>query len=134
MNMRTTTTKKDMQPSELIAEQISKLTDWRGEMMAHLRRIILEADPDISEEWKWGTPVWSHNGMVCSAAAFKDHVKLNFFNGAAIRDSKGLFNGGQEAKNSRSIDFSRGTEINETALMDFIQAAVSYNSRGDKTK
>lgn len=134
MNMRTISTKEDMLPSELIAEQISKLTDWRGEMLAHLRRIILEADPDISEEWKWGAPVWSHNGMVCSAAAFKDHVKLNFFSGAALDDPKGLFNAGLDAKASRSIDFSQGAKINETALKELIKAGVSYNLSGNKKK
>ena len=121
-------------PSELITEQISNLGDWRGQTVAQLRRIILEADPDITEEWKWGTAVWSHNGMVCSAAAFKDHVKLNFFNGAALEDPEGLFNAGRDAKASRSIDFSQGEKINEAALKDLIRAGITFNLSGHHKK
>ena len=85
-------------PAQLIAEQIAGLGDWRGSVYARLRELVLEAVPGISEEWKWGTAVWTHNGMVCSAGVFKDHVKLNFFKGASLEDAKGILqrrSGGQ---------------------------------------
>ncbi len=114
-------------PSELISGQIAGLADWRGEMLAHLRRLILEAAPGINEEWKWGTAVWSRDGLICSAGAFKDHVKLNFFKGAALEDPKGLFNAGLEAKATRAIDFGEGEPVDEPALQDLVRAAVALN-------
>ncbi len=116
-----------MKPSEYISEQISNLGDWRGEKLARLRKIILAADPDINEEWKWGTAGWSHNGMVCSAGAFKDHVRLNFFKGAALEDPDKLFNAGLEAKESRGIDFGEGNEIAAAGISAMIKRAVAYN-------
>ena len=87
-----------MNASERIDQQIAELSDWRGQMIARLRRLIHEADPGITEEWKWNTPVWSHQGLVCSAGAFKQAVKLNFFEGASLEDSHKLFNAGLDAK------------------------------------
>lgn len=89
-----------MQPSELIDKQISDLPDWRGQLMARLRILIYQADPDLTEDWKWNTPVWSSNGTVCAIAAFKDHLKINFFKGASLPDPHALFNSGLEAKTS----------------------------------
>jgi hypothetical protein len=132
--MDKTDTKIDMTPSELISDQILKLTDWRGQMLARLRRLIFEAAPDITEEWKWGTAVWSQRGMVCSAGAFKDHVKLNFFKGASLEDPNGLFNAGGDAKATRAIDFNQGDKIDEAALKNLVRAAVAYNLVGDKKK
>lgn len=123
-----------MNPSQLITNQIAELADWRGKMLARLRKLIHEADPDITEEWKWDTAVWTHKGNVCAAGAFKDHVKLNFFKGASLKDPKGLFNAGLDAKASRAIDFSEGDKINEAALKDLIRAAVAYNMSGGKKK
>jgi hypothetical protein len=126
---------KDSQtPSQLITNQIAELADWRGKMLAQLRKLIHKADPDITEEWKWGTAVWSDKGLVCSAGAFTDHVKLNFFKGAALEDPKGLFNAGLKAKATRAIDFSEGDKINEPALKELIRAAVDYNMSGSKKK
>src|SRR3970282_283428 len=105
-------------PSQLITNQIAELADWRGKMLAQLRQLIHEADPDITEEWKWGTGVWSHNGSVVSIGAFKDHVKVNFFKGASLNDPKGLFNAGLEAKATRAIDLHEGDKLNEAALQD----------------
>jgi len=130
--MKTTDVKDIMTPSEHITEQISELGDWRGEMLARLRKLILEAAPDITEEWKWGTAVWSQKGLVCSAAAFKDHVKLNFFEGASLEDPKGLFNAGHDAKATRAIDFSKGSSIDESALKALIREAVMYNRSNGK--
>ena len=123
---------KAMTPSQLITNQIAELAGWRGDILARLRKLILEAVPGITEEWKWGTAVWSQKGLVCSVGAFKDHMKLNFFKGAALEDPLGLFNAGLDAKASRAIDFSQGDDINEPALKDLVRAAVAYNMSGAK--
>jgi len=103
-------------------------------MLARLRKLILEAAPDLTEEWKWDTPVWAYKGNVVAGGVFKDHVKLNFFKGASLEDPKGLFNAGLDAKATRAIDFSEGDEINGAALKDLVRAAVSYNTAGGKKK
>ena len=115
-------------PTRLITRKIASLGDWRGEMLAQLRDVIHKADPDIREQWKWGTAVWAHDGMVCSAATFKDHVKLNFFRGAALDDPKGLFNAGLDAKATRAIDFGEGDAVDEPAVRDLLRAAVALNA------
>jgi hypothetical protein len=125
--MKTMDTELDKTPSQLITGRIAELTDWRGEVFARLRKLILEAAPGITEEWKWGTAVWTQNGLVCSVAAMKDHVKLNFFKGASLKDPKGLFNNGLEAKATRSIDFHVHDGIDEPAVKELIRAAVAYN-------
>jgi hypothetical protein len=123
-----------MNASELIDELIAKLTDWRGVTFANIRKIIRDADPDIVEEWKWmGSPVWSHDGIVCLANAFKDKVKLTFYEGASLPDSEQLFNSGLDGKKWRTIDFHKGDNINESALKKLIQSAVDYNKSNEKT-
>src|ERR1051326_5738285 len=117
-----------MNPSERIDQCIAELTDWRGSTVARLRKLILEADPSITEEWKWETPVWSHKGLVCSAGVFKQAVKMNFFQGAALEDSHNLFNAGLDAKKTRAIDFHEGDPIDEPALKDLIRTAVAHNT------
>jgi hypothetical protein len=119
-------------PSQLITDSIAELGDWRGKLLARLRKLILESDPDITEEWKWDTPVWTHKGLVCSAGAFKDHVKLNFFKGASLKDPKGLFNAGLDAKATRAIDFREGDKIDASSLEDLIRFAVALNLSGRK--
>jgi len=121
-------------PSQLITNQIAELADWRGKMLARLRQLILEAAPGITEEWKWGTAVWSHNGNVVAVGAFKDHLKINFFKGASLKDPKGLFNSGLEAKATRAIDLHAGDKINEAALKELIRAAVAHNTTSGKKK
>jgi hypothetical protein len=123
--MDTAEKKTTMSPSERINEYIAGLTDWHGEVLARLRKLIREADSDMVEEWKWGSPVWSKNGMICSGSAFKDHVKLNFFKGASVPDPHGLFNAGFEAKESRGIDFFKGEKINEAGLTELVRAAMA---------
>jgi hypothetical protein len=113
--------------SQLITNQIAELNDWRGVMLAQLRKLIHEADPELTEEWKWNTAVWTRNGLICAVGAFKDHVKVNFFKGASLKDPKHLFNAGLEAKATRAIDFSEGANLNAAALKDLIRAAVAYN-------
>jgi hypothetical protein len=130
--MKKESSKGSQTPSDLIDNQIAELGDWRGKLIAKLRKLIHEADPDIAEEWKWGTAVWTHKGMVCSTGAFKDHVKLNFFMGASLKDPKKLFNAGLEAKATRAIDFNEGEKLNETALKALIREAVAYNVSGGK--
>jgi hypothetical protein len=118
-----------MNPSQRITDRIAELDDWRGELLARLRRLVLEAAPGIAEDWKWDSPVWVHQGNVVSAGAFKDHVKLNFFKGAALADPHGLFNAGLEAKKTRSIDIREDETIDEAALKEMIRAAVALNEQ-----
>ncbi len=120
-----------MEPSELIDKQIAGLGDWRGHCRYQVRKIINDAAPDIKEEWKWGTAMWSRNGNVCALGAFKDHLKLNFFKGASLEDPHGLFNGGLDAKQSRSVDFHKSDAIDESGLKDLVSSAAAYN-KGQK--
>ncbi len=123
-----------MQPSELIDDLIAKLTDWRGVTFTNIRKIIRDADPEIVEEWKWmGTPVWSHDGRVCVANAFKDKVKLTFYEGASLPDPDKLFNNGLEGKKWRTIDFFKDDKINGRSLTILVQAAVNHNHSKAKT-
>ena len=115
-----------MNASELIDRRIGELNDWRGKMLARLRALILEAAPNMQEEWKWDTPVWSHNGDVVAAGAFQDHVKLNFFHGAMLEDHH-LFNAGLDAQKTRAIDIYENDKIDEGALKNLIRAAAELN-------
>ena len=123
-----------MTASERITNYINELADWRGKMLARLRKLILDAAPGIVEEWKWNTPVWSRNRNVLAAGAFQDHVKVNFFQGASLNDPHGLFNAGLEAKTTRAIDIYKGDVVNEAALKELIRAAVALNSANPKPK
>ncbi len=118
-----------MNPSERIDQQIAELADWRGQMVARLRKLIIEADPNISEEWKWETAVWAYQGLVCAVGAFKQTVKMNFFLGASLEDPHTLFNAGLDAKKTRAIDFREGDSVDESALKDLIRAAIAHNVR-----
>ena len=118
---------ENVDASEQITRHIKELQDWRGKMLARLRKLILDAAPDLVEEWKWNTPVWSQAGNVVAAGAFQNHVKVNFFKGASLSDPKGLFNAGLNAKVSRAIDISKDDTLNETAFRELVRAAVSLN-------
>ena len=118
-----------MDASKLIDKQIADLGDWRGKVFVRLRKLIRSADPDIVEDWKWNTAVWTNHGMVCAVAGFKEHVKVNFFKGALLEDPQGLFNAGLEAKATRAIDFHEGDKINEPALKNLVRAAIAYNQK-----
>ena len=119
--------------SALIDEKIKQLGDWRGKTLARLRQLIHEADSEIEEEWKWvkptnpGTPVWSHDGGVCTGESYKQVVKLTFFRGASIKDPKKLFNSSLEGNTRRAIDFREGEKIDEAAFKQLIRAAVAAN-------
>ena len=120
-------------PSERITQHINELGGWRGSMLARLRKRIHASDPGLTEEWKWGSPVWAKNGLVVSLGAFKEHVKITFFKGAGLEDPDGLFNAGHDAKTMRSIDLREGDEVDESALTALVRAAVALNT-GNKKK
>src|SRR3984957_16580397 len=112
-----------------ITQRIKELGDWRGETLAHMRKLIHDADPDILEEGKWGgVPVWSHDGIVCTGESYKQVIKLTFARGAALKDPKKLFNSSLEGNVRRAIDIREGEKINETAFKQLIRAAVAANS------
>lgn len=127
--------KKEADASKLIDRRIRELDDWRGKTLSKVRGIIKEADPDIVEEWKWvkptnpGTPVWSHNGGICTGEIYKNAVKLTFFKGAALNDPSGLFNSGLDGKVRRAIDIKENDKINEGALKNLIREAVALNRK-----
>ena len=122
--------------SALIDAKIKELGDWRGKMLAKVRQVVHEADPEIVEEWKWvkpttpGTPVWSHGGIVCTGETYKDHVKMTFAKGATLKDPSGLFNSSLDGNVRRAIDIHEGDKIDEAALKDLIRAAVALNLKG----
>jgi hypothetical protein len=117
-----------MNASERITDHINALGGWRGKALARLRTLIRGAGPNLIEEWKWNTPVWSHNGNVVAIGAFQDHIKINFFQGASLEDSRGLFNAGLEAKASRAIDIYEADRIDEAALGNLVRAAMGLNA------
>ena len=125
---------KELTPSQQIDNFIKELADWRGKMIARFRKTVLKAAPELTEEWKWGVPVWSYNGNVVAGGVFKDHVKLNFFKGASLKDPKKLFNAGLDAKATRAIDFAENSTFDEDALRDLVLEAVALNAAGKKKK
>ena len=117
--------------SQMIDARIRELGDWRGEMLARLRGLIKEADPEVVETWKWrGVPVWEHGGIICTGETYKAIVKLTFAKGASLDDPAGLFNSSLEGNTRRAIDFHKGDEVDETALKALVQAAVALNVEG----
>ena len=119
----------DEAASANITKRIEELGDWRGDSLAHVRKLIHDADPEIQEEWKWmGTPVWSHDGIVCTGESYKEVVKLTFARGASIKDPKKLFNSSLEGNTRRAIDLREGGKINEADFKQLIRAAVAANS------
>ena len=126
--------KDDLTPSQHIDQFIRELTDWRGKWIKQFRELVLKTAPEVSEDWKWGVPVWVHKGNVVASGVFKDHVKLNFFKGASLKDPKHLFNAGLEAKATRAIDIGENDKMDEAALKELVRAAVDYNTSGGKKK
>lgn len=114
--------------SELISKRIAELGDWRGDTLKHMRELIKAADPDVVEEWKWmGTPVWSHEGIICTGESYKKVVKLTFAKGASLKDPKGLFNSSLDGNVRRAIDIAEGEKISATAFKALIREAVALN-------
>ena len=120
--------KKEDSPSRLIDARIKELSGWRGETLARIRKLIKEADPEVVEEWKWGIPVWSHAGIICTGETYKAAVKTTFAKGATLADPSGLFNSSLEGNVRRAIDFHEGGKIDEKALKALIRAAVALNT------
>ena len=125
--MKKTATPRSESPSRLIDERIAELGDWRGKTLSRVRALIKEADPEVVEEWKWGVPVWSHDGIICTGETYKKVVKLTFAKGAQLKDPKRLFNSSLEGNVRRAIDFHEGETIDEEALKALVRAAVTLN-------
>ena len=116
-------------PSELISNRIAELADWRGETLKRMRELIKDADPDVVEEWKWmGTPVWSHDGIICTGESYKNVVKLTFARGAALKDPARIFNSSLEGNTRRAIDIHEGEEVDASAFKALVREAVALNS------
>ena len=123
----------EKKPSELITQRIAELGDWRGETLKRMRKLIKQADPDVVEEWKWmGTPVWEHDGIICTGESYKDKVKLTFAKGASLKDPSRLFNSSLDGNARRAIDILEGKSVDEAAFKALIRQAVAFNSAGKK--
>ncbi len=117
--------------SELISKKIAELGDWRGETLKRMRKLIKEADPDVVEEWKWmGTPIWSHDGIICTGESYKNAVKLTFSKGAALEDPARLFNSSLDGNTRRAIDIHEGEEVDSSAFKALVLQAIALNSSG----
>lgn len=121
--------------SELIDQRIAELGDWRGETLSRMRKLIQEADPDVVEEWKWmGTPVWSHDGILCTGESYKSIVKLTFHKGASLKDPAKLFNSSLDGNARRAIDIHEGEEVDAGAFKALLREAVALNTSGGKAR
>jgi hypothetical protein len=116
--------------SELISKRIAEFGDWRGETLSRMRKLIKKADPDVVEEWKWMTPVWSHDGIICTGESYKKAVKLTFAKGASLKDPARLFNSSLDGNTRRAIDIHEGEEVDESAFKTLVRQAVALNSSG----
>jgi hypothetical protein len=116
--------------SELISKRIAELDDWRGETLGRMRKLIKQADPDVVEEWKWGIPVWSHDGIICTGESYKKAVKLTFAKGASLKDPARLFNSSLDGNVRRAIDILEGEKVDEAALKTLVRQAVALNGSG----
>lgn len=126
---------ENLSPSELIDKRIADLADWRGETLSRMRELIKEADPDVVEEWKWmGTPVWSHDGIICTGESYKSIVKATFAKGASLKDPAKLFNSSLDGNVRRAIDIHQGDKIDAAAFKALIRAAVAFNASAVKAK
>lgn len=127
--MKTLVASPNQSASELISKRIAELRDWRGETLGRMRELIKQADPDVVEEWKWrGTPVWSHDGIICTGESYKDKVKLTFAKGASLKDPARLFNSSLDGNVRRAIDIHEGEDIDESAFKALIRQAIVLNS------
>ena len=129
--MKKPDTSQDQSASELISNKIAALGGWRGKTLNRMRKLIKKADPDVVEEWKWmGTPVWSHDGIICTGESYKNVVKLTFAKGASLKDPARLFNSSLDGNVRRAIDIHEGEEVDESAFMALFRQAVALNSSG----
>ncbi|WP_442782203.1 DUF1801 domain-containing protein [Collimonas fungivorans] len=131
--MKKSDTSQGLPASELISQRIAELGDWRGQTLGRMRKLVKEAAPDVVEEWKWmGTPVWSHDGIICTGESYKDKVKLTFAKGASLKDPAGLFNSSLDGNVRRAIDILEGEEVDESAFKALIRQAAALNSSRSK--
>ena len=129
--MNNSHTSQEQSASELISKRIAELSDWRGDALSRMRKLIQQADPEVVEEWKWmGTPVWSHDGIICTGECYKDKVKLTFAKGAALKDPARLFNSSLDGNARRAIDIHQGEEVDESAFKALVRDAIAFNSSG----
>ena len=128
--MKKVSSSEGQSASELISKRIAELGDWRGKTLSRMRTLIKEADPSVSEEWKWGNPVWSHGGIICTGESYKKVVKLTFAQGASLEDPKRLFNSSLEGNVRRAIDIHEGEEVDRPAFKALVRQAVALNSSG----
>jgi hypothetical protein len=129
--MNKSDTSQGQSASELISKRIAELGDWRGETLCRVRKLIKDADPDVVEEWKWrGTPIWSHDGIICTGESYKHVVKLTFAKGASLKDPTRLFNSSLDGNARRAIDIHEGEEVDESAFKALVRRAVALNSSG----
>ena len=139
-NMKKSGASEARSPSALISSRIAELGDWRGKTLGRMRKLIKEADPDVVEEWKWvkpskpGTPVWSHDGIICTGESYKNVVKLTFAKGASLTDPAGLFNASLEGNTRRAIDIGEEEEVDASAFKALVRQAVALNTAGKKPK
>jgi hypothetical protein len=134
-NMKKSGSTEGQSASELIDKRIAELGDWRGETLSRMRKLVKEADPDVVEEWKWmGTPVWSHDGIICTGESYKAIVKLTFSKGASLKDPAKLFNSSLDGNARRAIDIHEGEEVDAGAFKALIRAAVALNTSGGKAR
>jgi hypothetical protein len=128
--MKTSNADSSESASELISKRIAELSDWRGEALGRMRKLIKEADPGVTEEWKWANPVWSHDGIICTGESYKTHVKLTFAKGASLKDPAGLFNSSLDGNVRRAIDIHAGNSVDSSAFKALVRQAVALNSSG----
>src|SRR5881397_1407864 len=128
--MRKSGASQGQSASELISKRIAELEDWRGKTLSRMRKLIKEADPDVVEEWKWGNPVWSHDGIICTGESYKNAVKLTFAKGALLKDPARLFNSSLEGNVRRAIDIHEGEDVDASAFKTLVRQAVALNSSG----
>jgi hypothetical protein len=130
-NMKESDASQSQSASEIISQRVAELGDWRGQTLSRMRELIKEADPDVVEEWKWrGTPVWSHDGIICTGESYRNVVKLTFAKGASLTDPAGLFNASLEGNARRAIDIHEGEEVDEAAFKALVRQAIALNSSG----
>ena len=130
LDMKKPDTNQDLPASELMSRKIAELSDWRGETLGRMRKLIQQADPNVVEEWKWGIPVWSHDGIICTGETYKCKVKLTFAKGASVKDPASLFNSSLDGNVRRAIDILEGEDIDSSAFKALIQQAAAVNSAG----
>jgi hypothetical protein len=134
-NMKKSDASPGLPASELISQRIADLADWRGEALGRMRKLIKEADPQVVEEWKWmGTPVWSHDGIICTGESYKDKVKLTFAKGAFLEDPAGLFNASLDGNMRRAIDIREGEKVDGPAFKALVRGAIAHNTAGKASK